>query len=153
VAEIRHGKLSITVPDDWSDRSSIVLVAPAESGLTAPQTGKPAPRYAPNVVITFVPNDGAATSARDYAAEMGRALTEGGVRHKEIASAALALGDDEAWSVTRELDADGLLIQQQTVVLLRPSFVVIATATLERSAARTRSELLGGILASLRLGR
>ncbi len=148
---LRHGKLSLEVPEDWTDRSTLVLVAPPTHGLAVPQSGKPAPQYATNVVVSFVPNDGSQKTARAFAEELGRGLLTQGVRFKELGAVTLQLGQDEAFKVTRELERDGMLVVQEAVVLMRPSLIVLATATMERSTRALMGPIVEQVLESLRL--
>ncbi len=139
----RHGPLTVAVPADWRDETTVVLSSPPRAGLAAPLSARAATEVRDTLTLTLEARPEDISSARDYLERMGEQLAESGVAVKTHHLFPVTMCGTEGACAERSVDIDGLVVRQLTGVALLGDHVVVATAsTAESDGDRSRHALL-----------
>ena len=136
MADLQYGRLTLDVPDDWTDASSLLFVMPPSQGLAAPLSAKPAGTFTANVSVSTEPLEaGDPTEPQAYLEAATALLKQSGAQFEDAGASAIKMGDRDGWAMERVLEHGGHVVRQLSAVTIVDGRAIIATASCEASRA------------------
>ena len=150
VVTVRHGDFSMTVPADWVDRSSLVLISPPQKLRLNAESTHDISEYHNNLNINFEPQPEDIHSPDDYLRSVSQSLLEAGVEFEELDVIPIQMGGIKGSCVYRRLRFGETWVRQLTAIAFMHGLMIIATtSTAEGDHAHNIPHLLS-ILRSVR---
>ncbi len=144
--QLRHGGLTIEVPDDWEDRSTLLFVAPRDTAELPTVAAVQRPTEAVAIAFVRVKSGETAEDVMRSQAEQARALNpEFEVSDAGPIDSALGSG----WCQTQSLTVFDMPVRQLSAAFVVGPVAVVATASAAESRFARCSEMLSSVLRSL----
>jgi hypothetical protein len=143
---IRHGGLSIDVPDDWSDQSTLLFVsAPRSTSTAGSAPGREASRE--SVAIRFLLGEG-----KDPRAILSRQLEELSTTYPGVTvvnEGRFVCGLGEGWSKTLSVPMGAIVIRQIVVCCVMGRVAIVASASMGDESRHDAEPRLRRLLESM----
>jgi len=145
--KLHHGALVVDLPNGWSDRSTLLFVAPPETQ-NLPTT---AHVQEPTEAIAVHFSHTSAQSAQQVLHEQSEQLRQVDPNYRLVSEGPFSCGLGEGWRYTQELKVGEQYVSQLSVACLLKTLAIVATASAPSARfARNQAQLLT-ILESLAL--
>jgi len=145
--QFRHGGLTLDLPDDWIDQSTLLFVAPPtrEHVMSTHEVAE----QSEAVSINFVLDPG---NVRDLLSEQATELRRMDPGFEIVEEGPFSCGLGEAWFYVQRLSIHGIPVRQLAVACPAGQLTVIATAAAPDGNFDAARERLRGILESMSAG-
>lgn len=147
---VRHGRLTLEIPEGWADESTVTYAAPVQEALTAALAAKRAPTYRSNLSVSVELKPDEMKTALEFLKGVGDALREQGIEIKDLKSGPFELGDHEGAVIERRVNLGGQIVRQWSAAAFIGPNVLIATASTAESEASKHEKLLLHLLGQVR---
>ncbi|MEM6732720.1 MAG: hypothetical protein AAF658_14265 [Myxococcota bacterium] len=146
---MRHGRMTIEIPEDWFDDSDLLFESPPVRGVAVPLSGKPAPEHRSNVSVNFEPKPDGIDNVQQYAEHMEDLVETHGEDTARIRSEPRTVGGRDAHLIVRVVTLTAKVRQYSLSIDAGDRFV-LATASVNESLANQQEASLLEILESVR---
>ena len=143
--KIRHGALQIDLPEDWSDQSSLLFVAPRDKHPA--RTAHPTQQTTEAVALNFV--DAQGQDAQTILRQQSETLGAADPSFRVLAEEPFACRLGEGWLVTQTLTAADVTLRQLCLAVVIGRIVILATAACSDARFARNEAELRSILQSL----
>jgi hypothetical protein len=143
---LRYGIITVELPKDWRDCSTLLFVGPpTERDASLPALNRQSPS-APSVAVQLVKHDGPpdALLARQIAE-----LTRLGSTYELLGEGAFDARAGRAWSCSQRIQIDGRWVRQLSVAISLGGAAILATASATAELFELARERLEGIIRSI----
>jgi hypothetical protein len=155
VAELvpfRHGALTIDVPQDWRDASSVAFVSPSTHAPGVPMAPGARPTgYHPNLGVSFERLPQGVASPRAYLEQTAEQLRAADVGFVELSAGELSLAGQPGWCSERRFLAGEVVCRQLCAACFLDGQLLVAAGTVAEAAPREAMEQLRAMIRSIRL--
>jgi hypothetical protein len=121
---VRHGGISIDIPESWSDQSTLLFTAPFPTE-TVPTAAR-LQQAAEAVSVSFIRDAG--QTAKEVLAAQAQELGQHVPDFAVVSEGPFDCGLGKGWRYTQRFSVDGVSVQQLAVACPAGELVVVATA-------------------------
>ena len=150
LTELGHGRLTISLPGDWRDRSTLLFIGPHTASASAPLQAGAAAAFQSNIVITVESKPEGIETPKAFLEQMSDSMHAAGVDVQRVDSTPFPLGEQDGWCIALRVDVEGTVMRQLVVATFCDELAVVATGSTEESMHAEQIELLREILATVR---
>jgi hypothetical protein len=145
--QFRHGGLTLELPNDWMDQSTLLFVAPptSENVMSTHKVAEQSEAISINFVLA--PGD-----VKALLAEQAEALGANDPGFEILEEGAFSCGLGEGWSYVQRMTIQGIPVRQLTVACPVGPIAVVATAAAPDGRFDDARERLHEILMSISTG-
>lgn len=143
---VRHGGLTVDIPEGWSDRSTLLFVGPSPLAAALPTT-QPVSQVAEAVAISFVPTEG--KELTELLADQSTPLRAAAEHFEVLEEGDLQSGLGQGRIATQQLSVGSDRLRQLTAVFSVGEVSVVATATTGEAGFDVAKGRLMDVLESL----
>lgn len=144
--QFRHGGLALTIPDDWSDQSTIRFVGPPEPSAALPTLASSGAAGQAVQIDFFLAQGG---SPRAFLEAQLAAVAEVDEEMEILAGAPFTCGLGEGWQVVQRLTLDGYMSRQIVACVFRGEAAVVVSAATSEGRFGAVQASLQKIMASI----
>lgn len=143
---LRYGIMTVELPKDWRDCSTLLFVGPAtERDAAIPSLIRQSPS-APSVAVQLVKHDGPPDA---LLAKQIAELSRLGAPYELLGEAAFDAAAGDAWSCSQRIKIDGRWVRQLSVAISLRGAAILATASATTELFELAREKLESIIRSI----